>query len=106
MMDKMIEIETNPDSKEAQEYYQKLREMDKLNPKNKRKPASVIIKNMRGGRTMSTESIEQNEDGTPMSPEEIEAKRRTIDYASQTFPEVNPVELLVPGPKGSGQLRL
>ena len=56
--------------------------MDKLNPKKKRKPASVIIKNMRGGRTMSTENIEQNEDGTPMSPEEVEAKRKVIDYAS------------------------
>jgi len=34
-----------------------------------------------------------NEDGTPMSEEEITLKRKFIDYAAITFPEVNPIDL-------------
>ena len=71
----------------------------------KRKPASVIIKNMRGSKTMSQSNIEMNEDGTPMSEEEMTHRRKYVDFTQETFPEVNPIELLLPEYKGSGQVR-
>ena len=43
-----------------------------------------------------------NEDGTPMSMEEIEHKKKFIDYASVTYPEVNPIEMILPDLKGNG----
>ena len=49
----MMEFERNPNTKAAQEYYKKLSELEK-NSVKKRKPATVIIKNMRGGKTLST----------------------------------------------------
>ena len=55
MFDKMTEIETNPEGKEAQEYYRQLAELERSSPiKKRKKPATIIIKNMRGSRTLST----------------------------------------------------
>ena len=55
MFDKITEIESNPDGKEAQEYYKRLAELERNSPSKKRKkPATIIIKNMRGSRTLST----------------------------------------------------
>lgn len=105
LFNKMAEIETDPDSEAAKEYYKKLKELEKKNPP-KRKPGAIIIKNMRGGRTISTEKIEQNEDGTPLSNEEQELKKKFIDFAKTTFPEVNPIDLVLPDFKGNGQVRL
>ena len=107
MFDKITEIETNPDGKEAQEYYKKLAELERNSPnKKRRKPAPIIIKNMRGNRTLSTQNILMNDDGTPMSEEEIVHKRKFLDFAKVTFPEVNPVEMILPDFKRSGQVRL
>ena len=61
---------------------------------------------MRGSRTLSTNNIEQNEDGTPMSEEELKVKRKYIDFAKITFPEVNPIDFTRPEIKGNGQVRL
>ena len=61
---------------------------------------------MRGSRTLSTQSIDQNEDGTPMNEEELKVKRKYIDFAKITFPEVNPIDFTVPAIKGNGQVRL
>lgn len=46
-----------------------------------------------------------NEDGTPMSEEEMTHRRKYVDFTQETFPEVNPIELLLPEYKGSGQVR-
>lgn len=43
-----------------------------------------------------------NDDGTPMSEEELTHKRKYLDYASMSFPEVNPIEMLLPEHKGNG----
>ena len=103
MFDRITEIETNPDGKEAQEYYKKLAELERKSPsKKKRKPAPIIIKNMRGNRTLSTQNILMNEDGTPLSEEEIVHKRKFLEFANVTFPEVNPVEMVLPDFKGNG----
>ena len=101
----MVEIEKNPNTKEAKEYYQKLSEIQKNNV-SRRKPASVIIKNVRGGRTLSTTEIEQNEDGTPVSNEEIVYRKKFIDFAATTFPEVNPIDYNLPDLHGKGQVRI
>jgi len=43
-----------------------------------------------------------NDDGTPMSEEEIIHKRKFLDFAKVTFPEVNPIDMLLPDNKGNG----
>ena len=52
MFAKMAQVEQNPHTEEAKEYYKKL---SKLSSKSasKRKPAAVIIKNVRGGKMVS-----------------------------------------------------
>ena len=102
----MMEVEKNPNSKEAQEYYKNLSELERNNPRKKTKHASIIIKNMRGGKTLSTENIAVNEDGTPKSQDELDYDRKYLDFAKVTFPEVNPIEMLLPDHKGNGQVRL
>ena len=47
-----------------------------------------------------------NEDGTPMSEEEIVHKRKYLEFANVTYPEVNPIEMLLLDHKGNGQVRL
>ena len=97
----MTLIESDPGSKAAQEYYKRLHELEKKKSV-KRKPGSIIVKNMRGGRILSTEKIELNEDGKPLSEEELTFKRKYLDFASTTFPEVNPVDMVLPDYKGRG----
>ena len=41
-----------------------------------------------------------------MSEEEIKVKRKYIDFAATTFPEVNPIDLVRPEIKGNGEVRL
>ena len=53
IMDKMTEIDSDPNSKRAQEYYKKLEELERKNP-NKKK-SSIIIKTMKRGRTAKVE---------------------------------------------------
>ena len=47
-----------------------------------------------------------NEDGTPMSNEELEKKAKFIDYAATTYPEVNPIDFKLPDLKGKGEVRI
>jgi len=54
--DKMVEIDSDPHSKRAQDYYQKLEELERKNP-NKKK-GQIIIKTMKRGRTVSEHKIE------------------------------------------------
>ena len=103
-MDKMVEHEANPNSEEAKEYYKNLSALQRQ--KKNRKPASVIIKNMRGGQTLHTQTIEQNEDGTALSEEELIHKKKFIDFAAVAYPEVNPIDLVVKDLKGNGTVRL
>jgi alpha-beta hydrolase superfamily lysophospholipase len=51
IFDKMTEIDSDPNSKRAQEYYQRLEEIERKNP-NKKK-SQIIIKTMKRGRTVS-----------------------------------------------------
>ena len=67
----MIDIEQNPNTEEAKAYYQKQSQLQKSRNSVKRKSGSVIIKNMRGGQILSTSETKMNEDGTPMSEEEM-----------------------------------
>ena len=46
----MVEIDSDPQSKQAQQYYQKLDEMERKNP-NKKK-SQIIIKTMKRGKTV------------------------------------------------------
>lgn len=48
IFDKMTEIDSDPDSKRAKEYYQKLEDIERKNP-NKKK-TQIIIKTMKRGR--------------------------------------------------------
>lgn len=54
MFDKMVEIDSDPNSKRAQDYYQRLEDMERKNP-NKKK-SSIIIKTMRKGKTVRQDS--------------------------------------------------
>jgi hypothetical protein len=56
MFDKMVEIDTDPNSKRAQDYYQKLEEIERKNP-NKKK-SQIIIKTMKRGKTVSQETYQ------------------------------------------------
>jgi hypothetical protein len=47
----MTEIDSDPNSKRAQDYYQKLEDIERKNP-NKKK-TQIIIKTMKRGRTVS-----------------------------------------------------
>ena len=53
MFDKMVEIDSDPDSKRAQDYYKRLEEIERRNP-NKKK-SQIIIKTMKRGRTVKQE---------------------------------------------------
>jgi len=61
---------------------------------------------VRGGKTLSTTEIEMNEDGTPVSNEEVVFRHKYIDFAATTYPEVNPIDYTLPDLKGSGTVRL
>ena len=98
----MAEIESDPESKAAKEYYKKLSDLEKKNPSKRKAPGSILIKNMKGGRVLSTQNIELNEDGNPLTGEELTLKKKYIDFASTTFPEVNPIDMVLPDYKGSG----
>ena len=76
-----------------------------MHAKKRRTPGSVIIKNMRGSKTVSTESIEMNEHGEAMSEDDSLMRRKFIDYTAVTFPEVNPIDLVLSDSK-NGQVRL
>ena len=52
----MVEIDSDPNSKRAQEYYSKLEEIERKNP-NKKK-TQIIIKTMKRGRTVSKETYQ------------------------------------------------
>ena len=52
----MNEIESNPDSPHAKEYYKKLEEMERRNPNKKR--GQIIIKTMKKGRIVKTEKYD------------------------------------------------
>ena len=47
-----------------------------------------------------------NEDGTPLSPEELEYHRKFIDYTKEVYPVINPIDMLLPAHKGNGQVRI
>lgn len=51
---------------------------------------------------MSTQSIPMNDDGTQMSEEQLTHRRKYLNFASDTFPEINPIEMLLPEHKGNG----
>lgn len=96
MFDKMVEIDSDPNSKRAQEYYQQLEEMERKNP-NKKK-SHIIIKTMKRGRTVSKESYADGSFiGKKLTEDERQFHRKYIDYKDTAFPELNPIEMKVQG---------
>ncbi len=55
MFDRMVEIDSDPGSKRAQEYYSRLEEMERRNPHKKK--SQIIIKTMKRGRTVKQEAF-------------------------------------------------
>ncbi len=79
MFDKMTEIDSDPDSKRAQDYYKKLEEMERKNP-NKKK-SQIIIKTMKRGRTVKQETFQDGSFiGKQITEEERVFQRKYIDY--------------------------
>lgn len=96
MFDKMTEIDSDPDSKRAQDYYKRLEEMERNNP-NKKK-SQIIIKTMKRGRTVKQETFQDGSFiGKQITEEERIFQRKYIDYKAVQFPEINPIELKVKG---------
>ena len=96
MFDKMVEIDSDPNSKRAQEYYKRLEDMERKNP-NKKK-SSIIIKTMRKGKTVRQDSYSDGAFiGQKLTLEEKEFQKKYIDYKAVQFPEVNPIEMVVKG---------
>jgi len=93
MFEKMVQIDTDPNSQRSKDYYKALEEIERSN-KNK-KPTQILIKTMRRGRMVNSESKELGEDGKPLSPEEMVTRRKFTDFAAVKFPEVNPISLKV-----------
>lgn len=94
MFDKMTEIDSDPHSKRAQEYYQKLEELERKNP-NKKK-GQIIIKTMKKGRTVKTERYQDGQQiGQRLTQQEQEFQKKYFDYKEYQFPEANPIELTV-----------
>ena len=55
---------------------------------------SMIVKTMRRGKTMYEEDILLGADGNPLPKEEALFQKKYVDFASDTFPEINPVEVI------------
>lgn len=83
--------------------------MEKLEKKSESKqgrPADTIIKNVTGGRIVSTEKIELDDEGVPLSTDELTFKRKYINFAKTAFPEVNPIDYKLPSLKGNEEIRI
>ena len=104
IFDRMTEIDTNPQSKEAKEYYRQLAELEKKAPT--KRPMSMIVKTMRRGKTMYEEDILLGADGNPLPKEEALFQKKYTDFATETFPEINPVDVIQPDYKGQGTVKL
>lgn len=50
--------------------------------------------------------IEMNEDGTPMSEDEIAFEKKVINFASVVYPEHNPIDFKLPDLHGKGEVRI
>lgn len=92
IFDTMTEIDTNPQSKEAKEYYKQLADLEKKAPA--KRPMSMIVKTMRRGKTMYEEDILLGADGNPLPRAEALFRKKYVDFAPHTFPEINPVEVI------------
>ena len=46
------------------------------------------------------------DDGTPLSMDEYLVRRKFIDFREVDFPEINPIEMVVPAYKARGEVRL
>ena len=96
MFDKMVEIDSDPTSKRAQEYYSKLEEIERKNPQKKK--SQIIIKTMKKGRVVSQANFSDSSYiGKQLTEEDREFERKRIDYSLVTFPEMNPIDLRVKG---------
>lgn len=102
IFNKITEFDSDPSSKKAQDFYKKLDEIERQNPKKKK--SQIIIKTMKKGRTISKEQLDSFSLGQRLSEEEEEFKRKFIDWKSIQFPQVNPVELV--SKSGKSQYKL
>lgn len=88
----MTEIDSDPESKRAKEYYQRLEDLEKKNP-NKKK-TQIIIKTMKRGKTVSQQVLNDPKFiGQKLSEDEREFQRKYFDYKDYDFPEKNPIDM-------------
>lgn len=101
-LEKIAEIDSNPESAEAKAYYKAFEEIEKASAQKKiRRPSNIIIKNMRKGKETSRQEVMIDENGDPMTEAQIEFLRRHVNFAQYSFPEVNPIEVSRPDYKGN-----
>ena len=103
----MSEIDDNPEGEEAKKYYKSLKEVESSKPR--RKPAKIIIKTIKRGRTISQQEIDpvqHNSDGSVVPEEELEFQRKYVDFNKIKWPEVNEIEMVRPDYKSKGKVKL
>ena len=106
---RMNEIDENPESETAKEYYKAVEQLEKKRSKSRKKPAKIIIRTVKRGRTISQEEIEPLEVGSggeKISAEEAEFNRKYVDYSKFKWPEVNEIEMTRPDYRGKGTVKL
>ena len=106
---KMSEIDENPESKESKEFLKKLYEYESKQTNSRRKPAPIIVKTIKRGKTIKTEKIVQKEmdaEGKEVSAEDAEFARKYVDYNKIKWPERNTIEMERPDYKGIGTVKL
>ena len=105
----MDEIDKNPASKTAQDFYKSVKKFEESKSKPRKRPAKTIVMTMKGGRVMSKKEIapaEFDTSGKEITAEEAEFNRKYVDFNKLKWPEVNPIELVRPDYKQKGRVKL
>lgn len=90
IFDQMTEIEADPNSKKAQNYFNSLVEFERTN--TKKRSSQILIKTMKrtGGRN-TVNRIEVDQNGQPLSADEALFRKKNVDFTKYTWPEVNKI---------------
>lgn len=83
----MTEIDSDPTSQRAQNYYKSLEEQARK--QKNRRPAQILIKTMNRGRS-KTQKLEVDDNGNPLMGADLLMRKKKIEFASVAFPQVNP----------------
>ena len=90
VFNKMTEVESDPNSKRAQEYYKQLEETEKAN--KKKRNSQILIKTMKRGRVTGESSVEVDQYGRPLDEKQIQFNKKNQPFVGWKWPEVNAVE--------------